>query len=105
MSVTWPLREAAQGDYEALREAALAGVALASPAATRFARAGLSGLIVRPAALPVFVARLAGAARPAWTPYEDPRTLALAEAYELVLAWAGHGPAGCEHPASGRAGS
>ena len=39
----------------------------------------------RPAAEPVFVARLLGAGRPAWTPYEDPRLVALAAAYELVL--------------------
>jgi hypothetical protein len=34
--------EAAQADYETLRDAALAGMAAASPAATRFARAGLA---------------------------------------------------------------
>jgi hypothetical protein len=65
--------EAAQADYEALREAAVTGVGVATPVAARFARAGLAGLILAPAAGAVFVASLTGAARPAWTPYEDPR--------------------------------
>jgi hypothetical protein len=77
--------EAAQADYETLREAALAGLAAASPAATRFARAGLAGLIVRPFTPPVFVAGLVGASRPPWTPYEDPRAAALAAGYDLLL--------------------
>ncbi|HEY6423064.1 MAG TPA: hypothetical protein VIY28_07420 [Pseudonocardiaceae bacterium] len=85
MRTFWPVGEAAQADYETLREAALAGMVAASPAATRFARAGLAGLIVRPVAQPVFVASLTGARRPPWTPYEDPRTQALAAGYQLLV--------------------
>lgn len=85
MRALWPVGEAAQADYEALRDAALSGVGLASPTAARFARVGLVGLIVCPAARPAFVAALVGAVRPAWTPYEDPRSQALGAAYELVL--------------------
>jgi len=84
----WPVGEAAQGDYEALRASAVTGLSQASPAATRFARAGLAGLIARPAARPVFVAALRGACRPGWTPYEDPRTQSLAAGFALLLAWA-----------------
>lgn len=104
MRELWPPGEAAQADYETLREAALAGAGLASPAATRFGRAGLAGLIARPSAPAVFVASLAGAVRPAWTPYEDPRVLALADGYELLLVRA-EGVVGSARPASaGRAG-
>jgi hypothetical protein len=92
----WPVCEAAQADYETLREAALAGLAVASPAATRFARAGLAGLIVCPVAEPVFVASVCGAPRPPWTPYTDPRTQALAAGYELAVTWADHCPAGSD---------
>jgi hypothetical protein len=93
----WPVAEAAQADYEELREAALAGLATASPAARRFARVGLAGLIIRPAARPVFVASVVGAPRPPWTPYEDPRAHALADGYELLVAWAGNdGAAGAQ---------
>jgi hypothetical protein len=81
----WPVGEAAQADYEALRAAALAGLGTATPAASRFARAGLAGLIARPVATAVFVARLTGAARPAWSPYEDPRRHALADGYALLV--------------------
>jgi hypothetical protein len=96
MNRFWPVRESAQADYETLREAALAGLAVVSPAATRFARAGLAGLIVRPIAQPVFVASVCGAPRPPWTPYEDPRTQALAAAYQLAVTWADHGRAGSD---------
>lgn len=81
----WPVAEAAQADYERLRAAVMAGTPLASPEAVRFARDGLWGLIRRPGSEPVFVARLRGAQRPAWTPYEDPRLVALSVAYEFVL--------------------
>jgi hypothetical protein len=81
----WPVGEAAQADYETLREAALAGMVVCEAAAGRFERAGLAGLIARPAARPVFVASVAGASRPAWTPYADPRGQALAAGYELLL--------------------
>jgi hypothetical protein len=33
----------------------------------------------------VFVAELLAAARPAWTPHEDPRVAALAAGYEFLL--------------------
>jgi hypothetical protein len=85
VSRLWPVGEAAQADYERLRAAVLTGTPLATPEAARFARAGLWGLMRRSAAEPVFVARLLGAGRPAWTPYEDPRLVALTAAYELVL--------------------
>jgi len=86
MTRLWPVGEAAQADYERLRAAVMAGAPLAGVEAARFARAGLWGLLGRPGAEPVFVARVLGAERPAWTPYEDPRVTALAAAYELVLA-------------------
>ena len=70
MRAFWPVGEAAQADYETLREAALAGMVICEAAAGRFERAGLAGLIARPAARPVFVASVAGASRPAWTPYQ-----------------------------------
>lgn len=54
-------------------------------AAARFARRGLAGLIAWPSAEPVFVAELLPAARPAWTPHEDPRVAALAAGYEFLL--------------------
>lgn len=85
MSRLWPVAEAAQADYETLRAAALAGTSLLGPAATRFAAAGLWGLIRRPVAEPTFAARLRGARRPPWTPYSDPRLDALGDAYELIL--------------------
>ncbi|CAN5119650.1 hypothetical protein BH18ACT4_BH18ACT4_08680 [soil metagenome] len=81
----WPAAEAAQSDYEVLREAVLAGGQALTMAAGRFERRGLAGLIAWPAAEPIFVARLAGAVRPPWTPHADPRRDALAASYELVL--------------------
>ena len=82
----WPPREAAQVDYETLRTHALEHSGLPeSLAAARFARRGLAGLIAWPAAEPVFVAELLGAARPAWTPHEDPRVAALAAGYQFRL--------------------
>lgn len=85
MKTFWPAAEAAQSDYEALREAVLAGGLVVTMAAGRFERRGLAGLIAWPASEPIFVARLAGADRPAWTPYFDPRLEALAAGYELLL--------------------
>lgn len=82
----WPAAEAAQSDYEVLREAALAGGQFLTMAAGRFERRGLAGLIAWPAAEPIFVGRLAGAIRPPWTPHADPRLDALAAGYELLLA-------------------
>jgi hypothetical protein len=82
----WPVGEAAQADYEALRAHVLAtGAAADSLAAARFARRGLPGLIAWPAAEPVFDANLLGSHRPAWTPHHDPRLDALADAFALLL--------------------
>jgi hypothetical protein len=85
MRAPWPAGEAAQADYEQLRQAVLDGHPLAGAAAARFEAQGLWGLIRRPASEPAYVARLLGAARPAWTPYGDPRLDALADAYELIV--------------------
>lgn len=87
----WPVGEASQADYEALRAAVLAGGAPLSVAAARFERRGLAGLISWPVSEPVYSALLLGAARPPWTPYADPRADALASAYQLLL---GPGEAG-----------
>ena len=82
----WPPSEAAQVDYETLRTQVLEGCRPPEGlAAARFSRRGLAGLIAWPAAEPVFVADLIGAARPAWTPHEDPRVAALAAGYEFLL--------------------
>jgi hypothetical protein len=81
----WPAAESAQADYERLREAALAEDRVVTLAASRFERRDLAGLIAWPASEPVFSALLAGAIRPAWTPYVDPRIEALARGYELLL--------------------
>ncbi len=78
----WPPVEAAQVDYEALRAHVCEHSGLPEGlAAARFARRGLAGLIAWPSAEPVFVADLLAAARPAWTPHEDPRVAALAAAH------------------------
>jgi len=82
----WPVGEAAQADYETLRAHVLAtGAASDSLIAARFARRGLPGLIAWPSAKPVFDAALLGAARPPWTPHDDPRLDALANAFALLL--------------------
>jgi hypothetical protein len=82
----WPVGEAAQADYETLRQHVLdAGALPDSLAAARFARRGLPGLIAWPAAEPVFTADLVGAERPPWTPYGDPRLQALAAGFAVLL--------------------
>ena len=82
----WPPVQAAQVDYETLRTHVCEHLRLpAGLAAARFTRRGLAGLIAWPAAEPVFVAELVAAARPAWTPHEDPRVAALAAGYEFLL--------------------
>jgi hypothetical protein len=82
----WPPVQAAQLDYETLRAHVCGHCGLPEGlAAARFARRGLAGLIAWPAAEPVFVAELAAAARPAWTPHEDPRVAALAAGYGFLL--------------------
>jgi hypothetical protein len=85
MKPSWSIAEASQSDYETLRQATLDGQSVVSPAALRFEGQGLSGLILRPVSEPWFVAEIIGADRPRWSPYEDPRQLALAEAYSLLL--------------------
>jgi hypothetical protein len=82
----WPAAEAAQADYEALRAAVIAGTIPVGPAAVRFERLGLAGLIRHPASEPVFAAQLIGAGRPHWSPHADPRLLALAQGYALLVA-------------------
>jgi hypothetical protein len=82
----WPPVEAAQADYETLRAHVCEQGGLPEGlAATRFARRGLAGLIAWPSAEPVFVAELVAAARPAWTPHDDPRVAALAAGYQFLL--------------------
>lgn len=93
MKAFWPVGEAAQEDYEALRARALAGEGLQGVAAERFARRGLAGLIAWPCAEPVFSVALAGATRPPWTPHADPRLDALAAAYEFLLTLCAECPA------------
>jgi hypothetical protein len=83
----WPIGEAAQADYEALRAHVLAVGALpASLPAARYARRGLVGLMACPAAEPVFAASLVGASRPRWSPHTDPRLDALAAGFAVLLA-------------------
>jgi hypothetical protein len=87
----WPLAEAAQADYEALRTAALAGEQPRDElAAVRFARRGLAGVIAWPRSEPVYLGALVGAQRPPWSGAEDPREAALGEAYGFLVA---HAPA------------
>lgn len=83
----WPIAEAAQADYEALRAAALAGEAPRDElAAARFARRGLAGVIAWPRAEPVYLGELVGAQRPAWSGAEDLRETVLGEVYGLLVA-------------------
>jgi hypothetical protein len=86
VSRLWPVAEAAQGDYETLRAAALAGTVTLGRPARLFEHQGLIALIRRPSAEAVFTASLLGACRPPWTPYGDPRLLALGDAFELIAA-------------------
>lgn len=82
----WPIGEAAQADYEALRAAALAGEAAPDElAAARFSRRGLGGLIAWPSSEPVYLGAIVGARRPAWSGAEDPRAAALGDAYAFLV--------------------
>jgi hypothetical protein len=82
----WPPAEAAQVDYEALRAHLLDHHSLPDgPAAARFTRRGLAGLIAWPVAEPVFAAELIGAAHAAWSPHSDERITALAAGYQFLL--------------------
>lgn len=90
----WPVGEAAQADYEELRAHVLnSGDLPGSLPAARFARRGLAGLIAWPAAEPVFTGPVLGAARPRWSPHQDPRLDALAAGFALLLAAAAGQPA------------
>jgi hypothetical protein len=85
----WPVAEAAQADYEALRAAALDGAPPRDElAAARFARRGLAGVIAWPRAEPIYLGALVGAQRPAWSGAEDPREVALGEVYGFLVAHA-----------------
>jgi hypothetical protein len=91
----WPVGEASQADYEALRASALAGERPRDQlAAARFARRGLAGVIAWPRSEPVYLGALVGAERPAWSGLEDPREAALGEVYGFLVATA---PANDEH--------
>lgn len=81
----WPIGEAAQADYEVLREAVLSGQPKQSLTAARFARRGLAGLIAWPASEPIYTAVISGAERARWIPHADPRLDALIAGYELIL--------------------
>ena len=65
---------------------ALAAVPALGSAAQRFDRYGLWGLIASPHAAPAYLASVAGAERPTWSPYEDPRELVLADGYQIIVA-------------------
>ena len=81
----WPVGEAAQADYEALREQVLVGQPSSSMSAARFARRGLAGLIAWPASEPVFTGPVLGGTRPRWSPHDDPRMDALAAGFAFLL--------------------
>jgi len=81
----WPVAEAAQADYETLREHVLEGTDLVDLAAVRFQRLGLAALITSPASAPIWQAQLVGACRPRWSPHDDPRVHALAASYAWLL--------------------
>jgi len=82
----WPPAEAAQADYESLRAHLLErGVLPDCPAAARFGRRGLAGLITWPVSEPVFAGELLGAARERWNPHADDRVRALAAGYQFLL--------------------
>jgi hypothetical protein len=82
----WPVGEAAQANYEQLRALALAGVPTLGASARRFERYGLWGLVASPEAAPAYVASFVGAQRPAWSPYQDPRELALGDGFQIIVA-------------------
>src|SRR5215218_169600 len=97
----WPPAEAAQFDYETLRDHLLEqGTLPGGLAAARFARRGLAGLIAWPAAEPLFIPEITGADRPRWSPHVDTREDVLAVCYQFLLDAATTRAAG-----SGRAGA
>jgi hypothetical protein len=82
----WPIAEAAQADYEQLRQIALDGGELGDIlAARRFARRGLAGLISWPSAEPAYLGSVIGARRPAWCGCQDPREQQLGDTYTFLL--------------------
>jgi hypothetical protein len=87
MRSLWPVAEAAQADYEALRGSVLAGVPRRVDAvARRFERSGLPGLIAAPGAEADYLAVVVGAVRPAWCGRDDPRLALLRDVYAFLLA-------------------
>jgi hypothetical protein len=83
----WSPREAAQVEYESLRERILqGGPDQEGLLPTRFQRLGLLGLVAAPQIEPVrWQATVVGAQRPRWSPYTDPRMEALADAFQCLL--------------------
>jgi hypothetical protein len=83
----WSPREAAQVEYESLRERILQG----GPdderlLPSRFQRLGLLGLVTAPQVEPGrWQATVIGAQRPRWSPYADPRVEALADVFQCLL--------------------
>lgn len=86
--------EPVQRVYEELREEALSGRDQShSAVAVRFDRMGLPGLIAQSSVRreaeidgnPLFFADLVGAARPRWSPHEDPRLEAMVKAYLSLI--------------------
>lgn len=83
----WSPREAAQVEYESLRERILRGDPDdQGPLPSRFQRLGLLGLVTGPQVEPVrWQATVVGARRPRWSPYADPRVEALADVFQCLL--------------------
>lgn len=83
----WSPREAAQVEYESLRERILqGGPDQQGLLPTRFQRLGLLGLVAAPQIEPGrWQATVVGAQRPRWSPYADPRVEALADAFQCLL--------------------
>ena len=83
----WSPREAAQVEYESLRERILrGGPAEEGLLPSRFQRLGLLGLVTGPQVEPVrWQATVVGAQRPRWSPYADPRVEALADVFQYLL--------------------
>jgi hypothetical protein len=84
----WSPREAAQVEYESLRERILQGGGPDDEGLlpSRFQRLGLLGLVTAPQVEPVrWQATVVGAQRPRWSPYVDPRVEALADVFQCLL--------------------
>jgi hypothetical protein len=83
--VFWPVGEAAQADYETLREQVLVGQPASSVSAARFARRGLAGFDRWRASEPVFTGPVLGGTRPRWSPHGGRRLDALAAGFAFLL--------------------